>query len=185
MVIVLGLIHIHCGKAQQNQPDNQKMEGQSMSLVLKTDAFADGEMIPMKYTCDGDDVSPKLMWEGVPKGTRSLALICDDPDAPVGLWVHWIIYNIPPEVTQLPENVDKNSAQLTGKLQGARQGVNSWGKIGYGGPCPPKGPAHRYFFKLYALDTVIPGEKLDKKALERAMEGHILAQAQIMGKYQR
>jgi Raf kinase inhibitor-like YbhB/YbcL family protein len=185
VVIVLGLFHIHCGKAQQNQPDNQKVEGQSMSLVLKTDAFADGETIPVKYTCDGEDVSPKLMWEGVPEGTKSLALICDDPDAPVGLWVHWIIYNIPPEVTQLPENVDKHSAQLGGTLQGARQGVNSWGKIGYGGPCPPKGPAHRYFFKLYALDTVIAGEKLDKKALEKAMEGHILAQAQIMGKYQR
>ena len=183
-ILVIGVLLVQCSKAQKSQTTKQKGE-KAMSLVLKTTAFQDGEPIPVKYTCDGADVSPELTWEGVPEGTRSLALICDDPDAPVGLWVHWVIYNIPPEATGLPEGVDKKSARLTGKLEGTRQGINSWGKIGYGGPCPPKGPAHRYFFKLYALDTHIETDNLTKAQLEKAMEGHILAQAQIMGTYQR
>ncbi len=120
-----------------------------------------------------------------PPTTKSFALICDDPDAPVGVWVHWIIYNIPATVSRLPENVDKKQKVLGGELSGALQGINSWNRIGYGGPCPPPGAPHRYFFKLYALDIQITKEGMDKKKLLAAMEGHILAEAQLMGTYQR
>ncbi len=156
-----------------------------MSFKLQSAAFKDGENIPVKYTCKGEDISPALSWEGAPEGTRSFALICDDPDAPMGTWVHWIIYNIPSRRNNLPENVTKDREVLTGELEGVVQGVNSWRRLGYGGPCPPPGPPHRYFFKLYALDTTITTPGLDKDALLRAMQGHILGEAQIMGKFQR
>jgi Raf kinase inhibitor-like YbhB/YbcL family protein len=153
-----------------------------MSFALKTTAFAQGAEIPRKYTCDGADLSPPLAWDGVPAGTHSLALIADDPDAPVGTWTHWVIWNIPTEVAALPEGVPTNESLDTGP----RQGRNDFKRIGYGGPCPPPGKAHRYFFKLYALDA-----GLDLKAgssrseLERAMKGHILSETQWMGTYAR
>jgi Raf kinase inhibitor-like YbhB/YbcL family protein len=156
--------------------------GRAMSLTIKTKAFLEGEMIPMKYTCDGDDVSPGLTWTGAPEATQSLTLIADDPDAPVGTWTHWIIWNIPPETAALFDGVPKENTLK----DGARQGYNDFKRIGYGGPCPPPGKPHRYFFRLYAMDS-----KLDVKAgvsrneLERAMKGHVLAQAELMGKYGR
>lgn len=153
-----------------------------MALKVTSTAFESGSTIPKKFTCDGPDVSPALNWNDPPAGTQSLALIADDPDAPVGTWVHWVLYDLPADARSLPESVPKQE-QLA---NGARQGRNDFGKIGYGGPCPPPGKPHRYFFKLYALDT-----KLDLKAgatkagAEKAMQGHILAQGELMGRYGR
>jgi Raf kinase inhibitor-like YbhB/YbcL family protein len=138
-------------------------------------------MIPKRFTCDGEDLSPPLSWSGLPAGTRSLALICDDPDAPVGTWDHWVLFNIPATVTGLPENVPAKASLDDGSVHGN----NSWGRPGYGGPCPPGG-THRYFFKLYALDTELNLKTgATKSQLVKAMEGHILDQAQLMGKYRR
>lgn len=152
-----------------------------MDLKIFSSAFEDGGMIPSKYTCDGIDVSPPLSWSGLPEGTKSIAIINDDPDAPMGTWVHWVIYNIPPAAKGLPEDIKRLERLPDGTLQGK----NSWGRIGYGGPCPPSG-IHRYFFKIYALDKMLnlkPGAT--KEELLSAMKGHILAQAQFYGKYTR
>ncbi|HVH08528.1 MAG TPA: YbhB/YbcL family Raf kinase inhibitor-like protein [Gemmatimonadales bacterium] len=154
-----------------------------MAFTLKSTAFSDGAAIPAKYTCDGDDVSPPLAWSDAPARTASFALISDDPDAPAGTWVHWVLYNVPAATTALPENVAKVE---TLDLGGARQGRNDFHRPGYGGPCPPPGPAHHYFFKLYALDTVLQlRPAVQKKDLERAIEGHTLGMAQLMGTYAR
>ena len=150
-------------------------------MEIKSSAFSSGEMIPAKYTCDGADFSPPLEWTAGPAGTKSFALICDDPDAPMGTWVHWVVYDIPPTATMLAEGVAREK-ELPG---GGTQGVNDFRRIGYGGPCPPGG-THRYFFKLYALDVVLglkPG--ITKDQLLKAMKGHILAEAQLMGTYKR
>ncbi len=150
-------------------------------MEIKSSAFGSGEMIPAKYTCDGADFSPQLEWSGSPAGTRSFALICDDPDAPMGTWVHWVIYDIPPTATMLAEGITREK-DLPG---GGTQGINDFRKIGYGGPCPPGG-THRYFFKLYALDSELglkPG--VTKDQLLKAMRGHILGEAQLMGTYRR
>lgn len=163
---------------------NKKKEGK-MSFTLKSNTFQDGDWIPSKYTCDGDDISPNLYWEDVPEGTQSFAIICDDPDAPVGVWDHWVIYDIPDTIKSLDENVDRQSSVLGEPLKGVLQGVNSWNRIGYGGPCPPGGSPHRYFFKIYALDTFIKKEKLNKNELIKEMEDHIVGETQLMGKYQR
>ena len=153
--------------------------GHAMSFALKTTAFSEGGPIPKKYTCDGPDLSPALNWSGAPSGTQSLALIADDPDAPVGTWTHWIAWNIPPEAA-LPEGV----AKVETLSSGTRQGKNDFKRIGYGGPCPPAGKAHRYFFKLYALDVKLDVKAgANRKELERAMKGHVLAQAELMGRY--
>jgi Raf kinase inhibitor-like YbhB/YbcL family protein len=155
--------------------------GHAMSFSVKTTAFSEGGTIPKKFTCDGSDLSPGLTWAGAPAGTRSVALIADDPDAPVGTWTHWIAWNIPPEAA-LAEGL----AKIESLSDGTRQGKNDFKRIGYGGPCPPPGKAHRYFFKLYAL-----GAKLDvkpgasRKELEGAMKGHVLAQVELVGKYGR
>ena len=151
-------------------------------LQVSSAAFQAGQAIPAKYTCDGADLSPPLMWSGAPPNTRSWVLICEDPDAPQGPFTHWLIYGLPASVTELAEG-----ASTSGSVsRSARQGLNDFNRVGYGGPCPPQGPAHRYFFKLYALGNVPdlkPGAL--KKDLERAMKGHILAEAQLMGRYQR
>jgi Raf kinase inhibitor-like YbhB/YbcL family protein len=151
-------------------------------MHLTSPAFAEGSPIPAKHTCDEKDKSPPLKWSGVPAEAKSLALIADDPDAPVGTWVHWVLFDLPPSTTELPEDVAKGQ-YLEG---GAKQGQNDFRRLGYGGPCPPPGKPHRYFFKLYALDKMLelkPGAT--KKEVERAMEKHILAQGQLMGTYQR
>ncbi len=150
-------------------------------MEIKSSAFGSGEMIPAKYTCDGADFSPPLDWSGSPAGTKSFALVCDDPDAPMGTWVHWVIFDIPPSATMLAEGITREK-DLPG---GGTQGINDFRKIGYGGPCPPGG-THRYFFKLYALDTMLglkPG--ITKDQLLKALRGHILAEAQLMGTYRR
>ena len=153
-----------------------------MTIQLTSSAFAEGEFIPAKYTCDNEDASPPLLWSQVPPGAKGLALICDDPDAPFGTWVHWVLYGLPPTATELPEKIP-NAETLA---NGARQGINDFKRIGYGGPCPPAGRPHRYFFKLYAVDTEIPLQPgAAKNDLIRAMEGHILAEGHLMGKYQR
>jgi Raf kinase inhibitor-like YbhB/YbcL family protein len=152
-----------------------------MVFELTSAAFAPGEPIPPKYTCDGDDVSPPLEWTDPPAGTQSLALICDDPDAPAGTWVHWVLFNLPAEARALPEAVPA----VADLPDGSRHGNNSWRRVGYGGPCPPSG-THRYFFKLYALDTALDlAAGASKKELLGAMEGHVLAQAELMGTYSR
>jgi len=156
------------------------MKGGKM-MEIKSTVFKHGEMIPAKYTCDGVNVSPALSWMNFPKDTKSFALICDDPDAPMGTWVHWVIYDIPVSITQLPENV----APQRELAQGGKQGTNDFRKIGYGGPCPPGGE-HRYYFKLYALDRMTDLKSgATKEQLLKAMKGHILAEAQLMGKYRR
>jgi len=152
-----------------------------MAFELTSAAFATDEGIPRKYTCDGDDISPPLSWSEPPEGTQSFALICDDPDAPVGTWVHWVLYNIPADKRSLPEAIPAQ-AQLS---DGSLHGKNSWKRRDYGGPCPPSG-THRYFFKLYALDVTLNlGAGATKKKVLRAMEGHILAQVELMGTYSR
>lgn len=156
-------------------------EGVTMAIEFSSSAFEDGAPIPRKYSCDGEDISPALSWDNLPAGTQSLALIMDDPDAPRGTWVHWVVYDIPPESAGFAENV---SATGDGP-GGGKQGNNSWKRIGYGGPCPPGG-THRYYFKLYALDTVLGLEAgATKGRLLKAMEGHVLDQGQLMGTFSR
>ena len=152
-----------------------------MELKIKSRAFSDGALIPSKYTADGENVSPPLAWTGVPKTAKSLALINDDPDAPMGTWVHWVVYNIPAGTASFDENIPPDPTLPNG----AMQGTTDFGKIGYGGPAPPSG-THRYFFKLYALDAVLDlSTGATKAQLEAAMEDHIIEQTQIMGRYKR
>jgi Raf kinase inhibitor-like YbhB/YbcL family protein len=151
------------------------------SMELKSPVFEEGSMIPKKYTCDGQDISPSLTWTSVIDGTKSLALICDDPDAPGGTWVHWVIFNIPGDTRDLAENIPPQKELPNG----AKQGTNDFRKIGYGGPCPPGG-THRYYFKIYSLDTDLDLEAGATKAqLLQAMKGHVLGEDQLMGKYKR
>jgi hypothetical protein len=152
-----------------------------MNLEVKSTAFQEGAMIPKLYTCDGQDISPPLSWSGVPAEAKSIALIMDDPDAPRGTWVHWVLFNIPPDTKGLPENMHRPPSLP----DGSKHGNNSWPKLGYGGPCPPSG-IHRYYFKVYALDTVLTYQAgITKAQLLKAMESHILAEGQLMGRYTR
>jgi Raf kinase inhibitor-like YbhB/YbcL family protein len=159
--------------------------GIAMALVLTSSAFAPQGEIPAKYTCEGQDVSPPLAWSGLPQGTRSLALIVDDPDAPdpkapKTTWVHWVLYDLPPQAGGLPEAVAPRALP-----PGTREGTNDWKRTGWGGPCPPIG-RHRYFFKLYALDAELPDlGRPDKARLEKAMEGHVLAKTELVGTYEK
>jgi len=170
-----------CSCQRKEQAQTKKRGGEIMEIKITSAAFEEGGMIPRKYTCDGENVSPPLTWTSVPEGTRSIALICDDPDAPMGTFVHWVLFNLPPDITGLPEGVPTVS-ELD---NGGKHGITDFGRVGYGGPCPPSG-AHRYYFKLYALDTevALPAGAKKKEAL-KAMEGHILGQGQLMGKYSR
>lgn len=152
-----------------------------MSIELTSPAFNHGDAIPAKFSCDGDDISPPLQWQNVPAGTQSLAVIMDDPDAPRGTWIHWVLYNIPAATSELPENV----APADSLPGGGSQGTSSFRRVGYGGPCPPGG-SHRYFFKLYALDNQLDlAAGATKDQLLAAMEGHILGQGELMGTYTR
>ncbi len=152
-----------------------------MTLQLTSSAFSVGELIPLKYTCDGEDFSPPLAWNDPPPGTKSFALICDDPDAPGRTWVHWVRYNIPADARDLAEN-QPNDAHLP---DGSLNGTNSWKRLGYGGPCPPRG-VHHYYFKLYALDTMLdlPAGATKEQLLD-AMLKHIVTDTELMGVYQR
>jgi Raf kinase inhibitor-like YbhB/YbcL family protein len=152
-----------------------------MEIKIKSPAFEDGGRIPSKFTCDGPDVSPALEWESVPEKAKTLAIICDDPDAPMGTWVHWVIFNIPTDLSSLEEGVPSDEVLSNGALLG----MNDFHRVGYGGPCPPSG-THRYFFKICALDKELdlrPGAT--KSRVLEAMEGHILAQGEFMGRYSR
>ena len=155
-----------------------------MSLIITSPAFEHGGSIPAHYTCDGDDVSPELLWTNVPDGARSLVLIVDDPDAPDPAaprmtWVHWVLYNLPTDATGLAEGIASYAPP-----EGTREGVNHWKLNGYGGPCPPVG-RHRYFHKLYALDSHLPDlDRPTKTQVEQAMQGHVIEQAVLMGMYQ-
>lgn len=153
-----------------------------MSLTLESRAFRQDGAIPTEFTCDGRDLSPALEWRNPPAGTRSFTLIVDDPDAPHGTWVHWLLYDLPPTASHLDEGV----SALRELPSGARQGMNDFRRIGYGGPCPPRGSEHRYYFRLFALDAMLglrPGAK--RPEIEAAMAGHVLARAELMGHYGR
>lgn len=153
-----------------------------MAFRIESSAFQPKEKIPVKYTCDGEDLSPPLAWFEPPPGTNSFALISDDPDAPVGTWVHWVLYNLPMDTRELEEGLPKSETLPNGALQG----LTDFRTPGYGGPCPPAGKPHRYFFKLYALDTPLAlAPKSTKADLLVAMNGHVLAQAELVGTYQR
>jgi Raf kinase inhibitor-like YbhB/YbcL family protein len=152
-----------------------------MDIKVTSSAFEHEGLIPPKYTCDGSDISPPLQWEGLPEATKSIALISDDPDAPVGTWVHWVLFNLPADSKELAENIPPDETLPSGAVQG----TSDFGRIGYGGPCPPSG-THRYFFKIYAIDMELdlaPGAR--KADLLNAMEGHTLAEGQLIGKYKR
>ncbi|UCF07149.1 MAG: YbhB/YbcL family Raf kinase inhibitor-like protein [bacterium] len=156
--------------------------GAKMDIMITSPAFANNGPIPTVYTCDGENISPPIQWSGLPEETRSLALICDDPDAPMKTWVHWVLYCIPPDCAELGEGVPNDEIIANG----AKHGSTDFGSPGYGGPCPPRGKPHRYFFKLYALDTMPDLEPgLTKKALLKSMKGHILASGELIGTYQR
>ena len=180
--ILFLLLIVLYGCVKQEKPEKSKEEEvPNMAIKVTSPAFQEGGMIPSKYTADGQDISPPLEWTGVPDGTKSIALISDDPDAPVGTWVHWVMWNIPPEASGLPENVppDRNLPD------GSKQGITDFRRPGYGGPAPPSG-THRYYFKIYALDMKLDLPDSSTKAdLLNAMKGRILAEGQLMGKYQR
>lgn len=166
----------------QDQGRSRKQGDSGKAFELKASEFQSGGVIPKKFTCDGGDVSPALQWTEPPAGAQSFALIMDDPDAPGGTWVHWVLFNLPGTARELPEGVPPD-AELS---NGGRHGESSFGQLGYGGPCPPPGPPHRYFFKLYALDAktrLDPGAT--KADLERTVKGHILAKAELVGRYRR
>jgi Raf kinase inhibitor-like YbhB/YbcL family protein len=171
-IFFLGGVFLHTCSGEKGGP---------MALAVESSAFAQNQSIPSKYTCDGPNISPPFAWKNIPEGAKSIVLIGDDPDAPAGVWVHWVCYDIPPTPAALPEGVPEADI-LPG---GGKQGMNDFRNIGYGGPCPPAG-THRYFFKLYALDRMLglPAGKT-KKDVERAMKGHILAQGQLVGTYSR
>jgi Raf kinase inhibitor-like YbhB/YbcL family protein len=174
--------------SSDKKPETGGEVERKMPVKVTSPAFKEGEMIPKQYTCDGVDESPPLAWDGVPALAKSIALICDDPDAPRGTWVHWVLYDLPSETKGLPAAVGHD-----GKLpNGAKQGKNDFGKLGYGGPCPPSrwrvsaSGTHRYFFRVYALDTNLTLEPGATKAeLLRAMEGHTVAEGQLMSRYSR
>lgn len=158
-------------------------EGDKKEIIIESPAFKYGEFIPVKYTCEGKDISPPLAWKNIPEGTKGVVLICDDPDAPGGTWVHWVIYNIPPDLKELKEGIPPEKELRNGIMQGR----NSWDRIGYGGPCPPPGHGvHRYFFKIYAIDKVLefsPG--MTKEEILKIIKGHIIAEGKLMGKFKR
>jgi hypothetical protein len=164
------------------QPQPQAVEESVATLLLESDAFEAEGTIPQPYTCDGKDISPALRWSEPPAGTQGLALILDDVDAPAGTWIHWVMFNIPAATLSLPEGVPADPMVAGLGVQGS----NSWGNLGYGGPCPPKGGPHRYTFRLYTLDTVLDLDAgVSRGELDEAMEGHVLGRGELMGRYRR
>lgn len=171
ILFILFLVQTQGGKTMET----------TVKLQIKSSAFEMDGTIPKKYTCDGEDISPPLSWDGIPEGTKSIVLINDDPDAPMGTWVHWVLYDLPASTRELQENFPKEKTLHSG----AKQGITDFKRVGYGGPCPPSG-THRYFFKLYALDTKLNLEAgATKRQVEDAMKGHIVTQAELVGKYSR
>ena len=187
--ISLCALFVGNGRAQEKISTEQK----GVKMKLTSSAFNEGGMIPRKHTCDSSDLSPQLKISELPAGTKSLAIICDDPDAPVGTWVHWVIFNLPPSLRELPEGIARElHPTINGdSSKAAVQGINDFRRFGYGGPCPPPGSAHRYFFKLYALDTILDFDAASLKTgvtssiLKAKVKGHVLAETALMGKYKR
>lgn len=173
-----------CGTGRDQKPTptaRGQTKGGKMAIDLKSPAFEEGSVIPTRYTCDGQDISPPLSWSSVPDDTRSLALVTYDPDAPGGTFVHWVLFNVPPDARELAEDIPDQERLPNG----AAQGVNGFGKVGYMGPCPPSG-THRYFFEIYALDTTLDlGAGTTREDLDGAIQGHVLAEGRLMGTYQR
>jgi Raf kinase inhibitor-like YbhB/YbcL family protein len=180
-----------CGLSDPLPPD---VPGR-LTIALHSSRFANDGKIPKAYTCDGSDQSPPLEWSGIPQSARALALICDDPDAPAGTWSHWVVFNLPVQIKGLKEGVPPDDTVPVATMEGsdpaakdllpARQGKNDFGKVGYGGPCPPSG-THRYFFRLYALDTALDlNSTATRTDVFKAIEGHILAEGRLIGQYQR
>ena len=185
MPAILGLALVACGGGVATQAPAAQTPAQTeetMSFSVTSDAFKPGEAIPARYTCQGQDVSPRLSWSGQPGNTASFALIVGDPDAPGGTFTHWVMFNLPAAVTKLPEGVPKSDTIENGAIQGK----NSSGKIGYMGPCPPAGKQHHYQFTVYALDgTLMLSPGASKQQVLSAMDGHVLGQAQLVGTYQK
>jgi Raf kinase inhibitor-like YbhB/YbcL family protein len=181
-ILFVLLVLIYGFAAKVEGPVLSTVKGdKKMTITITSSAFKEGGLIPAKYTCDGKNISPPLNWQQIPDGTKSFALICDDPDAPVGDWVHWVMWNIPAEANQLPENIPP----VKELPDGTKQGTNDFRRSGYGGPCPPSG-VHRYYFKIYALDVMLDlPASTTKRDLLTAMKDHILAEGKLMGKYGR
>jgi Raf kinase inhibitor-like YbhB/YbcL family protein len=191
-LMIICMLLVGCGEnAAQKDKNNSDKPGTVMKISSL--AFEEGKDIPVQYTCKGEDISPALMISNVPEKAKSLALICDDPDAPRGIWVHWVIYNISPGIALIPEKISDGLNPILSRDSSlsAVHGINDFGKLGYGGPCPPPGSSHRYFFKLYALDTKLETEpketekSLSANILQQKMAGHILAETSTMGKFKR
>ena len=182
MIVISAILLFGCTAKNKNEQKNlntpkQNQEELMTSINLTSTAFANNQRIPKKYTCDGENINPPLTISEIPEGTNSLVLIVDDPDAPAKVWVHWLVFNMPPQFDEISEGVSPPSSL---------QGLNDFGEIGYGGPCPPQGPDHRYFFKLYALDTILEIQKdASKETVEKAMAGHIISKTQLIGLYGR
>ncbi len=185
LIVSLICIFFAGGCAQATDGDKngprEKGDGHSMPLSVASTAFKEGEMVPAKYTCDGEELSPPLTFDAVPPDAKSIVVIADDPDAPGKTWVHWVMFNIPADERMIAQDVPKTENTPFDAVQGK----NDFGKVGYGGPCPPSG-THRYFFKVYALDKELDlDSKATKADVEKAMEGHVTASGQLMGKYSR
>lgn len=186
-ILVAAMLAVSCGGNTEQEADEPQIDTSqtktevAMAIKVTSPAFEDSAMIPSKYTCDGENISPQIDWSGIPDTAKSIALIADDPDAPRGTWVHWVVYNIPPETAGFAENVPRADTLENGAVHG----TTDFGRKGYGGPCPPGG-THRYYFKVYALDTMLEFEgDIDKAMLVQAMEGHVLAEGALMGRYSR
>src|SRR4051794_3605987 len=180
-LLLLLLVCANCGPGCKGGKETQP-GGTAMNIELTSTAFREGETIPKQYTGDGQDVSPPLQWSDPPQEAKSFALVCDDPDAPRGTWVHWVLFNLPAGQRRLEEGVPAREVLP----DGTKQGKNDFGKVGYGGPAPPRGKPHRYFFKVHALDTLLdlpPGAT--REQLLAALKGHVLAEGQLMGRYGR
>jgi Raf kinase inhibitor-like YbhB/YbcL family protein len=184
LILTLFLVLTACTSKSAEPPSSAPGGTIPAELAITSPVFAQNAAIPVKYTCQGSDISPALEWPASPAGTKSLALIMDDPDAPVGVWVHWIVYNLPPDTRGLQESASQGKSTQANLPSGTLQGKNSFNRVNYGGPCPPSGE-HHYRFHLYALDITISGETLDKTALLKVMEGHILSQGELVGLYKK
>jgi len=177
-LLIFSLIFAAYAGESKDEPTKKEYK----EMQIESPAFKDGENIPVKYTCDGKDISPEILWKDILEEVKSLALICDDPDAPLKTWVHWVIYNIPPESEKLNEDIKPVKTLEDGTLQG----INNFRNIGYGGPCPPRGAPHHYHFKVYGLDVKLDVKAgITKKELLNKMEGHIIAKGEIVGLYKR
>ena len=184
IVFLIILVAVIQGCVSSNMEIRDEGADNMQNISISSEAFQEGGKIPVEYTCDGKDVSPALSWSGVPAGAKSIVLIADDPDAPGGRFVHWVLYNIPPDTQELPKGIPGNRTLKDGSIHGSTDFGKS--KIGYGGPCPPPGKPHRYYFKIYSLDTkpdLAPGASAVE--VDKAMSGHITAKGELMGKYGR